>query len=231
MGIETRYLDGTYLADNPEWDRADAAWKAAQVRAILNANRITPRSICDIGCGSGDVLANLRDAFPLASLAGFDISPQLEPFWRHHSGINFTCGNFHSLNTTRFDVLMMLDVFEHVRDPFSFLENSRSHAEYFVFHIPLDLSALSVARGGPLMRQRRGVGHLHFYTRELALETLTDCGYTVIDWRYTRAAETVTTHRKLKTRLANLPRRLLRAIDADFSARCLGGETLVVLAH
>ena len=35
------------------------------------------------------------------------------------------------------------------------------------------------------MSQRRGVGHLQFYTKDLALETLTECGYTIDEWRYT----------------------------------------------
>jgi hypothetical protein len=125
----------------------------------------------------------------------------------------------------------MLDVFEHVRDPFTFLEHSRQHARHFVFHIPLDLSAQSVLRGSPLMGVRKSVGHLHFYTRELALETLTDSGYTIDDWRYTHAAETLVTHHTAFTALTNLPRRLLRSFSADFSARLLGGETLIVLAH
>jgi SAM-dependent methyltransferase len=229
--IESRYLDGSYLAKNPEWDRADAAWKAGHVSTILQANDLSPRSICDIGCGSGDVLAHLGRDFPQAALTGFDISPQLTPFWRNHPGIRFKCIDFHAFNTERFDVLTMLDVFEHVRDPFTFLESSRPHAKHFVFHIPLDLSALGVARSAPLMHARHSVGHLHFYTRELALQTLADCGYSVVDWRYTHAAETLPTHQTWKTHLANLPRRMLRAVSVDVSARILGGETLMVLAH
>ncbi|GEM_PF-4726301 len=29
--IESRYYDGTYLAENPDRDRKDAPWKAIQV--------------------------------------------------------------------------------------------------------------------------------------------------------------------------------------------------------
>lgn len=230
LTIENRYVNGNYLAANPDWDSADAPWKASLVAAILNKHAVAPASIADVGCGSGDVLANLRLLFPSAALTGFDVSPQLDKFWSKHRDIRFERSDF--LETReRFDVLMMLDVFEHVRDPFTFLEKARGVAKNFVFHIPLDLSALSVARGVPLMRQREGVGHLHFYTKDLALKTLTECGYVTLDWQYTNAYATLATHRTWKTLLAALPRQLVAAFSKDFAVRLLGGETLIVLAR
>ena len=229
MTVETRYLDGTYLAHNPDWDCSDAPWKAARVAEILKRNGISPTSICDVGCGSGHVLAELRRSFQAARLVGFDISPQLAAIWGRHTGLELRVGDFLQA-PERFDVLMLLDVFEHVRDPFSLLEAARAKASHFVFHIPLDLSALSVARGTPLMQVRRTVGHLHFYTKDLALETLADCGYSIVEWRYTEAYASLVTHRTWKTRLAHMPRRLLASINRDAAARVLGGETLIVLA-
>lgn len=229
--VEDRYFDGGYLERNPSWDSEDAPWKAAKVADLLRRTGVRAASICDVGCGSGSVLANLRKQFPSAALTGFDISPQLEQFWNKHSDIRFRRGNFHEINTDVFDVLLMLDVFEHVRDPFTFLEAARRHARQFVFHIPLDLSAVSVARGVPLMNVRREVGHLHFYTKELALETLQECGYSVDEWCYTGAYARLGTHSSLKTRLALLPRKIASAFGKDFAVRLLGGETLLVLAR
>ena len=123
----------------------------------------------------------------------------------------------------------MLDVFEHIRDPFSFLENSRRHATHFVFHVPLDLSASAIFRGYPLINARKKVGHLHYYTKDLALSTLHDTGYEVLNWRYTGASLN-SPNRSLKTRLAALPRRIAYAVNKDFGVRLLGGETLLVLA-
>ncbi len=130
----------------------------------------------------------------------------------------------------KYDVLLMIDVFEHVSDPFSFLEESHAHARKFVFHIPLDLSATGVARKTPLLNVRRSVGHLNYYTKDLALETLTDGGYKIIDWRYTEASLN-SPNRTLKTKLASLPRKLFYAINKDFGVRLLDGETLLVLAE
>jgi hypothetical protein len=231
--IESRYYDGTYLAKNPSWDRQDAPWKAFQVASILSDNKIDAYTVCEVGCGSGDVLVQLQKTFHSAKMIGYDISPQAAQFWEQHDGegrsIEFRFGNFCEINLIKYDVLLMLDVFEHVRDPFSFLENLRQHANHFVFHIPLDLSASSVLRGSPLINVREKAGHLHHYTKDLALMTLIDTGYEVLDWRYTGASLN-SPNRSFKTRLAALPRRIAYAVNKDFGVRLLGGETLLVLA-
>jgi len=99
-----------------------------------------------------------------------------------------------------------------------------------VFHFALDPSALSVLREEPLLRVRSKVGHLHYYTRGLALALLAECGFEVIDWRYTGATFSVP-HRTWKTRLAGVFRRLAYALSKDMGVRLLGGETLIVLAR
>ena len=235
MKIEDKYTDGTYLRNSGAWHREDSEWKAMLVQSILKVNNIEHGAICELGCGSGDVLRYLRKLFPFEKLYGYDISPQVTQFWvvpmnSRGDDIAFQLGDFHSINNIYYDVLLMLDVFEHVRDPFSFLEESHAHAKNFVFHIPLDLSALAVARKMPLLHARRTVGHLHSYTKDLAIETLTDCGYKIIDWRYTGAFSN-SPNRSWKTRLASVPRRLLCALDKDLGVRILGGETLLILAE
>jgi SAM-dependent methyltransferase len=231
--ISRIYYDGTYLAENPDWDRNDAPWKAVQVACILSDNKIEPSTMCEVGCGSGDVLLHLQKALPAVKMTGYDISPQAAQFWEHHikerGSVDFQLGDFHEMNRIKYDVLLLLDVFEHVRDPFSFLENSRQHAVYFAFHIPLDLSASAIVRGYPLINVRKKAGHLHYYTKDLALAMLFDTGYEVLDWRYTGASLN-SPNRSLKTRLAALPRQIAYAVHKDFGVRLLGGETLLVLA-
>jgi len=232
--VEKRYIDGSYLAENPTWDREDAPWKAAIVKHILSDNQIKPSSICEVGCGSGDILIHLAKYLPDTKMTGFDISPQAAEFWENDKhinseGVNFCLGDFHAINKQKFDVLLMIDVFEHVRDPFSFLENSRRHATHFVFHIPLDLNTINVLRGYPLINARKKTGHLHYYTKDLALATLIETGYKILDWRYTGVSLNMP-KRFLKTRLMSLPRRMAYAVNKDFGVRLFGGETLLVLA-
>ena len=83
--IESRYYDGTYLAENPDWDRKDSTWKADLVRAILSDFKILPSTVCEVGCGAGDILIHLRRYYPNAKFYGYDISPSVVLFWEQHN--------------------------------------------------------------------------------------------------------------------------------------------------
>lgn len=230
--ITSRYLGGEYLRENPTWDSEDSPWKANLVLSVLQANKVLAHSIVDVGCGAGVVLCELRRSYPDAKLHGYDISPDAQKFWPilELDGMQFHLGDFVTGDDNCFDVALVLDVLEHLENPFEFLSKLRSRASWFVFHFPLDLSALSVLRESPLLRVRTKVGHIHFFTKGIALALLDDCGYEVVEARYTGAAMNAP-NRTLKTRLAGLLRRLAYAVNRDLGARLLGGETLMVLAR
>jgi SAM-dependent methyltransferase len=230
--ILQRYLNHTYLEHNPTWDSEDAPWKMYRVRKILERNHIQPMSICEVGCGSGAGLVALRGDYPDVGLVGYDIAPDAENFWKEHADKNivFHVADFLESALDHYDVLLLLDVLEHVGDPHDFLMRIKSRSDYVVIHFPLDLSALSVLRESPLLYVRQKVGHIHFFTKGLALELLSECGFEVIDCRYTGAAFSAP-QRGLKSKLFGLLRRLVCLLNKDAGVRLLGGETLMVLAR
>ena len=225
------YESGDYLANNPTWDEEDSEWKAKQVINILQKNNLSPKSIVEVGCGAGGILASLFNILPSVKYSGFDIAPDASKFWKKHlsKNIKFQINDFLKTQTDFYDVLLLLDVFEHVPNPFEFLSGLKGRANYYIFHIPLDLSALSVARETPLLYVRKKVGHIHYYTKGLALSLLEESGYKIIDWSYTGAAFTVP-QITWKTFLSRIPRKILFGINRDLGVRLLGGDTLIVLA-
>lgn len=228
----SQYLTSDYLDRNPTWDLEDTPWKASLVADILDRNGIKPHSICEVGCGSGGCLAELRRTYPEAELSGFDIAPDAASFWGRYDGLNihFEVGDILQKTTSKSEILLMLDVIEHVPDPHAFLNGLRGKADYYVFHIPLDLSAVSVFRESPLLYVRDKVGHIHYFTKQLALSLLRECGYQVIEASYTQAAFTAPA-RSWKTYLARPFRKLVPLLlGKDRGVRLLGGETLIVLA-
>lgn len=227
-----KYVSNDYLNHNPTWDYEDSPWKAKQVLLLMKMHGLKPGKIVEVGCGAGGVLLELRNVFPDAKFFGFDIAPNAARFWSRHKSerISFVVGDFLELNSQYFDVLLLLDIVEHVPDPFDFLTRLRVHADYYVFHMPLDLCALSVFREQPLLHVRRKVGHIHYFTKSLALSLLEECDYTVIDWFYTGAAFSVP-QRTWRTKIASLPRRIAYSINKDLGVRLLGGETLMALAR
>jgi len=233
MGLPyDKYASNDYLQHNPTWDIEDSPWKAVYVAKILRNVEFDIGTICEIGCGAGGVLAELRHSYPQVKLYGYDIAPDAARFWEKHekSGISFQVGDFFVLNQKHYDVILLLDVIEHVADPFTFLFKLHGMAKYYVFHIPLDLSASSVVRERPLLNSRQEVGHINYFTKNLALSLLKECNFEIIKWQYSGAAFN-SPQRTWKTRLASFPRRFLYVVNKDWGVRILGGETLFILAQ
>ncbi|MCF8077810.1 MAG: class I SAM-dependent methyltransferase [Desulfobacterales bacterium] len=226
-----KYTSHEYLAQNPSWDIQDSPWKARHVGQMINGCGCVPDSICEIGCGAGAVLAELRKSYPEAQLYGYDIAPDASRFWKQFDGlyINFELGDFFQISDRTYDVLLLLDVIEHLPNPFDFLQRLLSYARFFVFHVPLDLSAISVLREKPLLNVRKKVGHIHFFTKNIAFALLEECGYRIVDWKYTEAYLEAP-QRSLRTKLAVIPRKIFFSMNKDLGVRLLGGETLVILA-
>ena len=225
------YESGDYLANNPTWDEEDSEWKAGQVLKVFARNHLAPKSIVEVGCGAGGILASLHDALPEVEYSGFEIAPDASRFWGKHSTkkITFSVGDFFKIQTAHCDVLLLLDVIEHVPNPFDFLSGLRGSADHYVLHIPLDLSAMSVARESPLLLVRQKVGHIHYFTKGLALSLIQESGFQVLDWFYTGASFNAP-QASWKAKLARFPRRLANAVDRDWGVRLFGGDTLMVLA-
>jgi SAM-dependent methyltransferase len=229
--VRQRYLGPEYLERNPTWDLEDSPWKVDHVLRMMRAHNLVPSSIAEVGCGAGAVLGGMRRAFPDARLYGFDIAPGAAKFWEEYAEarIEFALGDFFEQSDRRYDLLLLLDVIEHLSNPFDFLSRLRGHAAYFLFHFPLDLSAVSVLREQPLLHVRRKVGHIHYFTKGLVLALLEECGYQVRDWFYTGAAFSAP-QRSWKTRFVSMPRRMVYALARDVGVRLFGGETVMVLA-
>src|SRR5690348_15138726 len=72
------YTSGEYLrATGGNWHLEDSDFKAEYVDRIVRRVGLKPRSVCEIGCGAGGVLASLRQRWPAEThFTGYEISPQ-----------------------------------------------------------------------------------------------------------------------------------------------------------
>lgn len=226
-----RYLAGDYLAENPDWHEDDAPWKAGLIKQMLDEASLRPRSICEVGCGSGRVIELVQQAFPEATGDGFDISPQAYQISarRARADLRFHHGSPFG-QPLAFDLAMAIDVIEHVEDPFAFARDLAEIGTHQLFHIPLDMNALSVARGWPVMDARSQIGHIHYFNRDTAIALLRECELEIVAERYTPWAIDQS-HKTWKKRLAAWPRRIAFQLSAHASARLLGGWSLLVLTR
>lgn len=218
-----------YLKANPTWHVEDSPWKARQISKMLKRNSIEPKSIAEVGCGVGEILNQLYQVMPNdINFIGYDISFDAISLAksRENERLSFKQENFLETNY-KYDLLLMIDVFEHVDDYLGFLRSCKNKSKYTIIHIPLDIDVLGILRNVPI-KTRKSVGHLHYFTKHTALATLADCGYEILDSFYT-AGMLELPNKKLKSKIAAIPRKIMYRINKDFAVTLLGGYSLLVL--
>jgi len=227
------YSDGTYIAMTPSWHSEDSAWKARQIIRGITQAGIQPISVCDVGCGAGEVVWELADNMPQnVRFVGFEPSPQASSLQRPgpDERVRFVQGDFFEQSSEHFDLVLAIDVFEHIQDYLGFLQALRQRADYAIFHIPMDLTVLNLLNPRALTHTRNSLGHLHFFDRESALAALKACGYTILCEFVTNWIEELPHRASIQPVL----RRSLAVIKILFGERMavqlLGGHSLLVVA-
>jgi len=233
MPAASIYESGEYLAHNPTWHVEDSEWKASKVLKALERLEITPVSLCEVGCGAGEILRQLHSHLPTCSFAGYEISPQAYELARGRQapGLDFRLTDILQSTEGRphYDVALALDVFEHVEDYYSFLKNMKGLARVKIFHIPLDWTIESTLRPSLLRQGRDQIGHLHYFNKDTALLALENCGYQVRDWFYTPYL--VEIHRpSLGRAMRRWAIKALCAVNLDLGVRILEGHSMLVSA-
>jgi Methyltransferase domain len=226
------YKDGTYLEKNTTWHVEESPFKAKYILSLLSRNRLAPETICEVGCGAGEVLKQLQSNMSAkCQFWGYDISPQAYELSkpRANSKLHFRLADFAVEVTQSFDLILVLDVVEHLEDYFSFLRQIRPRARHELFHFPLDISAQAVVRKNGMMKRRLDHAHLHYFTKDLALQVLLDTGYEIVDWLYAPRSNELGP--QLIQKLFRVPRSVFYAIQRDLAVRVLGGYSLMVLAR
>ena len=228
---ENVYITGQYLEKNPTWHIGESPWKVRHILPMLQRHHLVPNTVCEVGCGAGEVLRLLQGSMSDAcTFWGYDISPQAIALCQEKANerLHFKVADFRQEQDVFFDLLLVLDVIEHLEDYFSFLRDIQPKGCYKLFHIPLEVSVQGVLRNNIFMQTRELYGHLHHFTKETALRTLEDVGYEVLDYSYSPEYEMPTITRQ--TNLMKLPRKLFYALHQDLAVRILGGFRLLVLA-
>jgi SAM-dependent methyltransferase len=227
------YLNGAYFANNPDWDIADAKWKVAVIATLLKQNNLNVSDVIEVGCGAGENLVELAKLLPsIKKLTGYDISPQAIElaqkkisdrisFFNEDPAIN------PSVST---DLLLVIDVLEHIDDFYGFLRKLKTKSEHFVFHIPLDLSCRTILKPHVLLQQRQSVGHIHYFSKDLAEWALQDTGYEIVDWVYTRPVVDIEPARSFKRWVKKILRNLSFAVNKEWSVKRWGGYSIMILA-
>jgi SAM-dependent methyltransferase len=236
------YTDGRYLENNPGWHVADSAWKAKRIIAAVREANINPRSICDIGCGAGEVIRCLAQQLPDCEFHGYELSPQAYELAKSRETENcrfFHLDGFEAPQRDQYDIAMAIDVVEHVEDYFGFLRKLKQIGIHKILHVPLEMSALGVLVNQPTWA-RQAAGHLHYFSAGTLSCALSECGFVRAKVIYTDSFNASLLHwpsgpRKARhaIKVASLfaPRQLLYALNPGLCARLLGGCSAIALCE
>ena len=239
-----------YLQNNPTWHVEDSPYK---VRHILSVMKNLPSdfrvcTVAEVGCGAGEILnllhANLCqtpvcEPIPLHSsypspilppfFKGFDIAPDAIELCRQKEkeGLAFHCGDFFETNET-FDIILLIDVFEHLEDYYAFLRRIRVRANYFIFNIPLEMNVLAALANSPMFTHEK-YGHKHFFSKDIALAALETCGYHIIAHEYGLGVGKPAKRLIGRIGIGKLARRIIYSLlNKDFAVRLIGGSLFVL---
>lgn len=230
---ENIYTSGEYLANNPGWNAEDAHWKAAIIAGLMKKHTIIPQTLSDAGCGTGAILENLSKEFPaIAKLTGYDISPQAieQAAKKANDRLQFVAMDITKEKIPHSQLMLVIDVIEHLEDCFGFVRKIKEAADHFIFHIPLDMSFRTVMKPHVLLQQRQTVGHIHYFTGETALWLLQDSGYRIIDKVYTKPVTDVQEPQSLWKGVKKNLRNLSFALNKTASVKLWGNYSIMVLA-
>jgi len=231
--LRQMYTTGLYLEKHPDWHVEESPWKAAQIMRMLQQNNVFPESICEIGCGVGEILRQLQSQLnEKCKFWGYDISPQAIAIakTRTNENLHFKVADIVEEPPVRHDLILVMDVLEHIEDRFGFLHGIKDRAEYKIFHVSLTISLQTIVRKNGLLKVRDTYGMVNYFTKELILQLLKDAGYEVIDYFYTTGC-TELPSKEFMRNLIKYPRKMLFALNPDVAARMLGGYRILVLTR
>lgn len=158
--------------------------------ALREVAALKPKTLLDLGCGPGHIAARAK-AMGI-SVTGVDAYEPIEGKMDHFHKVNLE-GLELPVDPFSYDVVLLLDVIEHLQDPEAFmvmLRNSsttlsdKSRAPHLILSTPniafaairlnLLLGRFSYAERGIL-----DITHKRLFTRKTLLTSLKDCGYVV----------------------------------------------------
>lgn len=229
------YLGEQYLKNTGDWNESDSEWKANLIYQIYIKNGLAPASIVEVGCGAGGILNHLFEKDKnIQKLYGFDISPQaiLLANEKTNEKLKFFNEDYLLIESPPAgDLLLVIDVIEHVDDYYNFLRTIISKGKKFIFHIPLDLSCRSILKPKILLQQRQSVGHIHYFTEEMILWIFKDLGLKIIDWHFTKPVIDREKPASLKPLLKKSLRNISFKMNQSLSAKLYGGYSMLILAE
>jgi len=183
MKNDNIYSDGTYIASNPSLHAEDSEFKMSYVAQLLekvdwNRTRI---NILDIGGGAGILGKFVCEWFIkrgyTVSVHALDLSREMLEVQKKNNPYleKISAGEITLLGEEFFDLILMIDVIEHIEDCHQFAADLNKYAHYIIYNIPIEINLMDVLRNIAMRNrhyqiQTESLGHIHFFSAKTATE-------------------------------------------------------------
>jgi len=158
------------------WRELGARSKAAHVRALCERTGLRPRTLVEIGCGDGALLAALRGLAPVFD--GFELSAPAAELARRAlpdaRRIEPFDGAEVPAEDDAYDLAILSHVLEHVPVPGPLLAEASRVAHEVIVEVPLEDNRS--ARRPAKREEAAAIGHLHAFSRADVRELLAEAG-------------------------------------------------------
>jgi SAM-dependent methyltransferase len=184
------YLTDKYVAKNPDLHQNDSPWKVSKLLPFIDTfikhNTNGEISILDVGGGAGLILKALTEYIEQktcvkvkmysADLSGYMLKIQRQ---QNVSICGLLKSDVQSMPflDKQFDLVLMVDVIEHIPKPEFALKELKRISRYVLFNVPLEnnfiLNISNLARNGAVRLERiASIGHINVYCyRKFRLES------------------------------------------------------------
>jgi len=177
--VSTReFYEAGYAVGDPRmghWRAIGARSKAAHVERLTTRAGLKPRTVVEIGCGDGAVLAEMAgrgwvvDGFELAENAATaararGVARRVERFDGEHV----------PAADDEYDLAVLSHVLEHVPDPLPLLKEAARIGGWVLVEVPLEDNRS--ARRPAKRKLSEGAGHLHAFNRADVLRLVREAG-------------------------------------------------------
>lgn len=163
------------------------------IKAIIK-NKISTAKVLEIGCAGGATGKNLKERLPVQSYVGIDISPEAAEIAKNYldrvivANIEETdLASEYGLKSGEFDLLLALDVLEHLYNPWDILVELSGYLKsggYVVASLP-NIQNITIVQDlikGNWQYQDAGIldaTHLRFFTLEAVKKLFNGAGLTI----------------------------------------------------
>lgn len=201
--------------DEARWLEFGASSKCDSIEILLRKVSIVPKTVLEIGCGTGAILRELRRRGIGTRYTGIDYSHSAIDYAKRASPeIEFRVGDINDSvfapPGTHYDLIVLSHVLEHLEDPHQILRTVR-HLSFRALIAEVPLEDLPASQLKSLVRNRKNnlAGHVQFFTARTFRKLIASAGFHIAaERRYanvlTREAVQLANRRNRWSRLRGL---------------------------